>query len=132
MSLPRSTKFSTRLTPEEEQKIVDHVKWWAAIGYGVKWSMLQLLLHEILLAVTKVNPEQKTGLENYGQLPSMSWVRRFAERHDLVVCCTLSISKVHQIVSPEDIVLWQQDTYGFFTFKPDLVIAIIYLSIFLG
>ena len=30
-----SGKFSTRLTPEEEQKIVDHVKWWATIGYGV-------------------------------------------------------------------------------------------------
>ena len=35
-----SGKFSTRLTPEEEQKIVDHVKWRAAIGYGVDWSML--------------------------------------------------------------------------------------------
>ena len=57
-------------------------------------------------------------------MPSMSWARRFADRHDLVVHCTLSISKGRQIVSPEDIALWQRDTYGFFTSKPDLVIAL--------
>ena len=50
-----SGKFSTQLTPEEKQKFFDHVNLHTAIGYWVDWLMLQLLLHEILLAVTKAN-----------------------------------------------------------------------------
>ena len=33
-------RFSTILTPKEEQDIVDHVKWKAMIGYGVTWQMV--------------------------------------------------------------------------------------------
>ena len=86
--------------------------------------MLQLLLQEILLAVTKSNPLRKTGLENSGQLPSRSWVQCFAERHNLVVCCTLGISKGRQVISPEELALWQQDTYTFFSSKPELMTAL--------
>ena len=36
-----SGRPSTILTPDEEEKIVRHVKWKAAIGYGVTWEMVR-------------------------------------------------------------------------------------------
>ena len=69
-----SGKITKRFTPEEEVKIVSHVKWRASVGYGVDWPMLMLLLQEVLLSVKRSNPERMTGLENCGQLPSMSYV----------------------------------------------------------
>ena len=46
---------------------------------------LQLLIQEILLRVTEANPGRTTGWEEVEQLPNRSWVRRFAERHNLVL-----------------------------------------------
>ena len=92
---------SNILTHDEEQKIVEHVKWKAQIGYGVTWEMvglndilleilmsgfqLQLLIQEILVGVTKANPGRKTGWEEVSHKPDRSWVRRFAARHNLVL-----------------------------------------------
>ena len=94
------------MTPDEETKIKDHVIWRAQIRYGVDWEMLSLLIQEVLLSVTKSNPERVTGLEDTNQLPNLSYVRRFAERHGLVLWASMGISKGHQIVLGEELRLW--------------------------
>ena len=73
------------MTKQEEQRIVDNVLWKGNIGYGVTWEMLQSLIQECLVAVKKVSPDRVTGLEETGQLPDRSWVRRFTARYDLVL-----------------------------------------------
>ena len=81
-------------------KVVDHVKWRASIGHGLDWHMLGLLLQELFLALKLANPARVTRLEDVGQLPSSTWIRRFAERHNLVGRATMPISKERQVVTP--------------------------------
>ena len=81
------------MTLQEEMKVVDHVKWRASIGHGLDWHMLGLLLQELFLALKLANPARVTGLEDVGQLPTSIWIRRFAERHNLVGRATMPISK---------------------------------------
>ena len=38
-----------------------------------------------MLHVTDANPGRKTGWEEVEQLPNRSWVRQFAERHNLML-----------------------------------------------
>ena len=133
---PGSGTFSSRLSPEEEKKVVNFAKMRASIGYGVDWEMLRLVLQEVLQAVKKSNPERITGLEECGQLPPKSWVRRFAERHNLVLRATMGISKGRQVVTAEELGLWQGDAIEFFSAQPDLLTALqvrenICLSIYL-
>ena len=115
-----SGKFTDRLSPEEEKKVTDHVKWRASISYGVDWPMLRLLLQEVLVAVTRSNPERITGLEEKGQLPDISYVRRFAECHQLVPRATMGISKGRQV----ELALWQGDSWSFFSANPELLAAL--------
>ena len=108
------------MTLQEEMKVVDHVKWRASIGHGLDWHMLGLLLQELFLALKLANPARVTGLEDVGQLPSSTWIRRFAERHNLVGRATMPISMGRQVVTPEEIKLWQEDAITFFSSKPEL------------
>ena len=117
-------RFTNRLKAEEEMRVVEHVTWRASIGYGVDWNMLTLLLHEVLLAVKHSNPERETGLENCGQFPPKIWVRRFAERHQLVMRRTMGISKGRQVVSAEELAMWQGDAWKFFSSQPELLAAL--------
>ena len=119
-----SGKSTNIMTTSEEKKVADFVKWKASIGYGVNWMMLQLLLQEVLVAVTKSNPMRKTGLEDIDQLPHRSWVRRFAERHNLKLRATSEISKGRQVIKPQDITNWQKDTWEFFSNDPELLAAL--------
>jgi len=96
-------------------KVVDHVKWRASIGHGLDWHM-----QELFLALKLANPARVTGLEDVGQLPTSIWIRRFAERHNLVGRATMPISKGRQDVTPEEIKLWQEDAITFFSSKPEL------------
>ena len=105
-------------------KVVDHVKWRASIGHGLDWHMLGLLLQELFLALKLANPARVTGLEDVGQLPTSIWIRRFAERHNLVGRATMPISKGRQVVTPEEIKLWQEDAITFFSSKPELMAAL--------
>ena len=66
------------LSEKEEDKILQHVKWRASVGYGVNWHQLTLLIQEVLIAVKSVNPTRKTGYEDSNQLPNIDFVRRFA------------------------------------------------------
>ena len=56
-----------------------------------------------------------TGLEDIGQFPTISWVRRFAERHNLTLRKASIISKGRAVISPQDITLWFKDIEQFFT-----------------
>ena len=99
---------------------------------------MQLLIQEILLRVTEANPGRKTGWEEVEQLPNRSWVRRFAERHNLVLrfgmiqkninvnfrACS-EISKGRQVIRPEDLAQWQQDTWAFLSSKLELKEALL-------
>ena len=105
-------------------KVVDDVKWRASIGHGLDWHMLGLLLQELFLALKLANPARVTGLEDVGQLPTSIWIRRFAERHNLVGRATMPISKGRQVVTPEEIKLWQEDAITFFSSKPELMAAL--------
>ena len=122
---PGSGKFSSRLSAQEEQKIVNVVTWSAKIGYGIDWPGLQSLLQEVLLALVAADQSRKTGLEKVGQLPGKSWVREFARRHNLVVRQTLEISKGRQVVTPEEVAMWQGDAYAFFSSDPEMTAALL-------
>ena len=92
-----------------------------------------------MLRVTDANPGRKTGWEELEQLPNRSWIRRFAERHNLVLrfgmvrkinlkiyfrACS-EISKGRQVIHPEDLAHWQQDTWDFLSSKPELKEALL-------
>ena len=109
-----SGQFSTRLTANEEMKVRNFVIWKQKIGYGLDWQGLQRFLQEVFVTIVEGNPEQRTGLENCGQLPCMSWVQRFATRNNLVTRATMEISKGRQIITKEELALWQADALTFF------------------
>ena len=88
-----SGRISKCLTKEEEQKVIDHVKWRASTGCGVSPSQLQSLIQEVLLAVKEANPDRITGYEDCGQLPSRYYVRRLVERNNISLRRTAEISK---------------------------------------
>ena len=117
-------QFSSWLSEEEELKIVGHVKWWQEIGYGLDWKGLQCLLQEIFIMVTKSNPARVTGLESCGHLPDLAWVRHFAEQHILVLCTTMASSKGRQVISEEELGLWQGDIFSLINAKPELLQAL--------
>ena len=87
------------LEQHEEKMIVTHVKHMAKIGYGASWNTLRQLLQEILLSLKSANSNRITGLEEKGQLPSISWVRRFAARNNLVLRKSSVISKGRAVLS---------------------------------
>lgn len=122
---PGSGRYSSRLSSSEEKKILDFVVMRQQIGYGLDWAGLQRLVQEVLLALITSDPSRKTGLEHCGQLPGKSWVRRFADRHNLVSRKTLEISKGRQIITPEDLALWQADAYTFFSSDRALAAAML-------
>ena len=76
------------------------------------------------MAVTRSSPERTAGLEKQGQLSDISYVRRFAERHQLVPRATMGISKGRQVVTQEELALWQGDTWSFFAANPKLLAAL--------
>ena len=112
------------LEQHEEEMIVTHVKHMAKIGYGASWNTLRLLLQEILLSLKSANANRITGLEDKGQLPSISWVRRFAARNNLVLRKSSVISKGRAIVSKENLDLWFSDVGNFLTSKANLMVAL--------
>ena len=84
-----------------------------------------------MLRVTDANLGTKTGWEEVEQLPNRSWIRRFAERHNLVLrfgmvrkinlkiyfrACS-EISKGRQVIHPEDLAHWQQDPWDILSSK---------------
>ena len=101
-------------TVDEEVTIVCHILYKAAIGYGELWKSTRLLLQQVLTRIVAANPQRVTGLENQGQLPSQSWVSRFAKWHNLKLCKCSIISKGRVIVSPQDVSRWFADVGNFF------------------
>ena len=89
--------------------VTKHVKWRASVGCGLTWGGLQKLVQEILIAATTSNPDRVTGYEDQGQLPNMSWVRRFSERNNLTLRATMEISKGRQVCSANDLDRWFKD-----------------------
>ena len=96
------------LRQEEGIMVVRHVLYKASIEYGESWTTLRLLLQHVLNRIKSANPTRLTGLEDRGHLPSISWVRRFAERHDLTLRKASIISKGRAVISPQDITLVQR------------------------
>ena len=98
------------LTNEEEQKIVDHITYRQRIGSGMTYLQLQLLIQEVLVAVTSSNPERTSPYVDKGHFPNRNFAYRFAKRHNLALRATMEISKGRQILSVDDLVAWQKDT----------------------
>ena len=114
-----SGQYSKVLSLNEEAKIIQHVKWRASIGCGVDWAQLQLLIQEVLVAITTSNPDRLTGYENCGQLPNMFFVR-----NNLSLRRTAEISKGRQVLTEADLRLWQKDAVDYLLSKPELVEAL--------
>ena len=104
--------------------MANHVRYKAAIGYGESWETLRLLVQEILLKIKAANPLRITGLEKTGQLPNMSWVRRFAERHGLARRKCSIINYGRAITTPQNLNIWFDDKWKFLSSKPELLEAI--------
>ena len=92
------------LSDEEEQKIVDHIIYRQRIGCGMTYLQLQLLIQEVLVAVTSSNPERSSPYSNTGHFPNRHFARNFAKRHNLTLRATMKISKGRQILSVDDLV----------------------------
>ena len=120
-----SGQTSSVLENHEEEMIVRHVKHMAEIGYGASWITLKKLIQEILLSLKSANPNRITGLEDQGQLPSQSWVRRFAAQNNLVLRKSSVISKGRALITPENLDLWFSDVGRFLASKADLMAAMI-------
>ena len=93
-----SGKSSSVLKPDEEELIINHVKWRASVGCGLTWRGLQKLIQEILIAAKVSNPARLTGYENQGQMPNIHMVRRLADRYNLTLRSTMEISKGRQVL----------------------------------
>ena len=89
------------------------------IGYGCSWLSLRLLLQEVFLSLKATNQSRITGFEEFGQMPDLSFTRRFAERHNLSLRKTSVISKARAVVSPKCIQNWFSDIEDFFAEKPE-------------
>ena len=115
-----SGKFSSVLSHEEESRIIAHVTWRQEIGCGLSFEQLGLLLQEVFLGLKEANSSRMTGFETSNQLPHTNWVRRFAERHSICLRRTVEISKGRQILTSQDLDLWQQDTENYLLSNPVL------------
>ena len=113
------------LTPDEESKIVSHVKWRASVGCGLEWRQLQSIIQEVLLGVKSANPDRITGYEDTAQLPNVDFCRRLALRHNLSLRRTSEITKGRQILTKDDLQLWQMETENFLFANPDLRAAML-------
>ena len=60
-------KISKILTPEEEAKLVDHLKWCKRVGFGLTYHSLQSLIEELLAAVVRYVNLPKRKLLSYIQ-----------------------------------------------------------------
>ena len=78
------------------------------------WNTLGLLFKGVFVALKKSNPERETGLENNCEGALMSYIQRFAERNQLMIRSSMAISKGRQVVSAEELALWQSDAWRFF------------------
>lgn len=113
-----SGKFSSALTPEEEKLIIDHVVWQQEVGCGLSFEQLGLLLQEVFLGLKEAIPDRITGFEKSNHLPYPNWVRRFAERHSIGLRRSVEISKGRQILTVQDLELWQKDTEDYLLSNP--------------
>ena len=102
-----SGKSSSVLKPDEEELIINHVKWRASVGCGLTWRGLQKLIQEILIAAKVSNPARLTGYENQGQMPNIHMVRRLADRYNLTLRSTMEISKGRQVLRPQKRVMFK-------------------------
>ena len=101
--------MSNGLNKKEEKKIKDHALYKARIGYGESWKLLRMLIQKMLVRIKTASPNRMTGLEEQGQFPSISWVRRFAVRNNISLRKCSIISKGRAVISPQDIALWFKD-----------------------
>ena len=65
-------------TEREEKDLVAYIK---SLAIDLSPKQVQRAIQEALLDVIKDHPERKTGLEDCGQMPHTSWVRRFVIRN---------------------------------------------------
>ena len=98
------------LTEEEELKIVNHVIYRQKIGCGMTYLQLQLIIQEVLIAVTTSNPDRSSPYAESGHFPNRDFARALADRHNLTLRATMEISKGRQILGIDDLVSWQEDT----------------------
>ena len=101
---------SNTLTEEEELKIVNHVIYRQKIGCGMTYLQLQLIIQEVLIAVTTSNPDRTSPYAELGHFPNRDFARALADRHNLTLRATMEISKGRQILGIDDLVSWQKDT----------------------
>ena len=88
------------------------------------WNTLGLLFKEVFAALKNSNPEREIGLENNCEVALLSYIRRFAEQHQLVLRSSMVIIKGRQVVSAEELALWQGDAWRYFSEHPHLLAAL--------
>ena len=74
------------------------------------YLQLQLVIQEVLIAVTTSNPQRTSPYADKGHFPNRDFVRRLADRNNLTLRATMEISKGRQILGIDDLVAWQIDT----------------------
>ena len=96
-------------TDEEEKKLVSYIK---SLDFEVTRRQISTAVQEALLDITKNNPDRKTGMEDTGQLPGYSWVRRFVERNGIKTLNPNPPCVPWQEVDLEKFAKWQRINYA--------------------
>ena len=96
-------------TDEEEKKLVSYIK---SLDFEVTRRQISTAVQEALLDITKNNPERKTGMEDTGQMPGYSWVRRFVERNGIKTLNPNPPCVPWQEMDLEKFAKWQRINYG--------------------
>ena len=109
-SLAGKGRKSTVMCEDEEQKVIEFVTQRAELGCGVGWDQLRSIIQELLIRLCAANPNRSSSFEECGHLPNKSFVRRFADRHNLALLRTMELSKGRQILTTADLSIWQEHT----------------------
>ena len=96
-------------TNEEEKKLVRYIR---SLDFEITMKQIGTAVQEALLDVTKNNPERKTGMEDTGQMPGYSWVRRFVARNRLNPLKPSPHGLPWQKLDLEKFAKWQRINYG--------------------
>ena len=99
-------KKSIVFSEEEENQITNFVKKRVELGVGLDFSLLCLVIQELLTRLKKVNPERYSPPTWVNFYPDESFVRRFKTRNGLSLRRTMSLSAARDCLTVYDLDEW--------------------------
>ena len=99
-------KKSLVFSDDEETQIADFVKKRVELGAGLDFSQLCLVIQELLTRLKKVNPARYSPPTWVNFYPEDTFARRFAERNNISLRSTMSLSAARDCLTVYDLDSW--------------------------